>query len=239
MLTAAGFRPAQSAEEWAAPYIYTYDLEDLKVQARLKDSVIGIDASYYLDLRLNKTSHEPLLHALGGFPYSLKKILDDDMQFFKSYNIKPIFVFDGLDFRNKEQPSSRSSANRKAHDDGWKHYLDENPDQTVANFSRAGKRHHLSASTGAELRSPLACPVETLHKYLQKLLADFQITWMVAPYSAVAQVRLRVLANVKAANSGYSCTTSRTSKTRFIWNSSWARSTVFFSTSRSLWSTLT
>jgi XPG N-terminal domain len=137
---------AQSFEEWAAPSIYTYDFEDPGVQERFKDIVLGIDASYYLDLRLNKTSHEPLLHALGGFPYSLKKILDDDIQLLRSYKIKPIFVFDGLDFRNKEQPSSRSLANRKAHEDGWKHYSEGDPEQTVADFSRAGKKHELSTS---------------------------------------------------------------------------------------------
>jgi hypothetical protein len=138
-------------EEWAAPFTYTYDLEEPKVQERLKGTVIGVDASYYLDLRLNKTSHEPLLHALGGFPYSLKKILDDDIELLRSYNIKPIFVFDGLDFRNKEQPSSRSLANRKAHEDGWKHYSDGDPEQTVADFSRAGKKHELLNLQNSEL----------------------------------------------------------------------------------------
>lgn len=37
----------------------------------------------------------------------------------------------------------------------------------------------------------LAFPVETLHRYLQKLLSDFQVEWMVAPYSAAAQVCLK------------------------------------------------
>ena len=136
----------QSFEEWAASSIQTYELEDPRLQERLKDSVIGVDASYYLDLRLNKTSHEPLLHALGGFPYSLKKLLDDDIQLLRSYNIKPIFVFDGLDFRNKEQPGSKSLANRKAYEDGWKHYSDGDAEQTLAAFSRAGKKHGSSNS---------------------------------------------------------------------------------------------
>lgn len=180
---------AQSFEQWAASSVCTYDFEDPRTQEHLKDSVIGVDASYYLDLRLNKTSHEPLLHALGGFPYSLKKILDDDIQLLRSYKIEPFFVFDGLDFRNKEQPSSKSLANRKAHEDGWKHYSDGDADQTVAGFSRAGKNHEFLVSRSTELRHSSACPVETLHKYLQKLLSDFQVKWMVAPYSAVAQVR--------------------------------------------------
>ena len=111
------------------------------MQHYFTDSVIGVDASYYLDLRLNKTSHEPLLHALGGFPYSLKKILDDDIKLLEAYRAKPLFVFDGLDFRNKERPNSRSSANRKAHEDGWKHYSEGDPEQTLAGFSRAGKNH--------------------------------------------------------------------------------------------------
>ena len=149
----------QTFEEWAAPSICTYDLDDPRLQEKLNDSVIGVDASYYLDLRLNKTSHEPLLHALGGFPYSLKKILDDDIQLLKTFKIKLMFVFDGLDFRNKEPPSSRSVVNRRVHEDGWKHYSDRDPEQTLADFSRAGKKPESSSSTktSIETRSSFPC----------------------------------------------------------------------------------
>jgi hypothetical protein len=149
----------QTFEDWAAPSICSYDLDDPRLQEKLNDSVIGVDASYYLDLRLNKTSHEPLLHALGGFPYSLRKILEDDIQLLKAFKIKLLFVFDGLDFRNKEPPSSRSAANRRAHEDGWKHYSDRDPDQTLADFSRAGKKRESSSSnkTSTETQPSLSC----------------------------------------------------------------------------------
>ena len=97
-------------------------------------------------------------------------------------------MFEGLDFRNKEQPKSRSLANRKAHEDGWKDYSRGDAEQTVADFRRACEKHKFLDMKKSELiRSPV-CDVEALQKYLQKLLCDFGVEWIVAPYSAAAQV---------------------------------------------------
>lgn len=172
----------QPFEEWAAPRIQTFPL------SAIKDARIGVDASYYLDQRLNKKSNEPLLHALGGFPYALKKLVEEDVQYLKKLDISLVFVFNGLDFRNREQPASQSSANRKAHEDGWQHYLGGDPDKTVTDFGRASKKHKVPPNGGLSLTELRAYPVEMLYKYLQKLLLDQKVEFMVAPYSAAAQV---------------------------------------------------
>ena len=123
--------PVQPIEEWAAARIQSFPL------SAIKGAAIGVDASYYLDLRLNKNCNEPLLHALGGFPYTLKRLVEEDVQSLKKLDISLVFVFNGLDFRNREQPASKSLANRKAHEDGWQHYAGGDPGKTLADFSRA------------------------------------------------------------------------------------------------------
>lgn len=108
----------QSLEEWAGPRVQSYPLTSLR------KAVIGVDASHYLDLRLNgPASHEPLLNAIGGDPYTLKAALQDDLSAFQAVDATLIFVFDGLDYKNKEQrdPSGFKST-LKAHKDGWKEY---------------------------------------------------------------------------------------------------------------------
>lgn len=118
----------QSIEEWAAPRIQTFPF------ASLRHAVIGIDASYYLDLRLNSpTSIEPLLSAIGGVPYTLKATLRGDLEAFQAIDATLIFVFDGLDYKNKEQHNStRLTANLKAYKDGWKEYYNKDNDKKVA-----------------------------------------------------------------------------------------------------------
>lgn len=129
----------QSIEDWAAPRIQTFPF------ASLRNAVIGVDASHYLDLRLNSpTSIEPLLNAIGGNPYTLKSTLRDDLDAFKSIGATLIFVFDGLDYKNKELYSSpRSNATLKAHKDGWKEYYSKDngkkqaAERTLKAFAKA------------------------------------------------------------------------------------------------------
>jgi hypothetical protein len=121
----------QSVQEWAAARPQSLPL------SALKDATIGVDASYYLDLRLNKTGREPLLHALGGLPYSLKSVVEQDIEILQGLGISLVFVFDGLDFRNKEQSSLKTLANLRANEDGWQHYLEGDADLTAQDFARA------------------------------------------------------------------------------------------------------
>ena len=95
---------------------------------------MGVDASHYLDLRLNSpTAIEPLLNAVGGIPYTLKAALRGDLEAFQAVGATLIFVFDGLDYKNKElYTSPRSNATSKAHKDGWKEYYNKENGTEVA-----------------------------------------------------------------------------------------------------------
>jgi len=123
---------------------------------------------------------------VGGLPYRLRKHIEDDIELLKKNNISLVFVFDGLDFRNKTQPLSHLEANRKAHEDGWMNYLNHDPTQTVESFKRASTKPFGRGSCST-LTQP-AYPVETLYKYLQRILFNHEIQFIVAPYSAAAQV---------------------------------------------------
>lgn len=103
----------------------------------LKDSVIGIDASYYLDLRLNLNQEEPLKTALGGIPFALKATINDDITAVQEAGITLVFVFNGLDFVNKAPPSSSSVESKNAHEEGWRHYLAGDAKKPVEDFGQA------------------------------------------------------------------------------------------------------
>lgn len=118
----------QSIEEWGAPRIQTFSF------TALRNAVIGVDASHYLNLRLNgTTSNEPLLNAIGGIPYTLKAALRDDLESFQAVDATLIFVFEGLDYKNKElYTSPRTNATLKAHKDGWKEYYNKENGKELA-----------------------------------------------------------------------------------------------------------
>jgi len=96
--------------------------------------VIGVDASHYLNLRLNSpTSTEPLLNAVGGTPYTLKAAFRADLEAFKAVDATLIFVFHGLDYKNKElYTSPRTNTTVKAHRDGWKEYYNKDNGKEIA-----------------------------------------------------------------------------------------------------------
>ncbi len=156
--------PVQKFDQWASKHVETCQLQ------LLKDAVIGVDASYYLDLRLNGNNEEPLKHALGGLPFCLKKAIEDDISLLRQHGITLIFVFNGLDYVNKTLPDSQSAESRRVQDEAWHHYLSGDTKKTLADFAKA------------------KYPVDVMTRSLQKLLSDKEVQYMVAPYSATAQV---------------------------------------------------
>jgi hypothetical protein len=66
----------------------------------LANTVIGIDVQHYI-LNILKTNVDPTFEAIGGFPLSLKQKILSDVKIFESFNIKPIYVFPGLNTINQ------------------------------------------------------------------------------------------------------------------------------------------
>lgn len=141
----------------------------------LKDAVIGIDASYYLDLRLNGSpKEEPLKHALGGVPFCLKAQITDDIECLQDAGVKVIFVFNGLDHVNKPPAEFLSLDSTRAAETAWQKYRSGDSEACNAEFSKA------------------KYPTRYLYRWLQNLLVKKGIEYLVAPYSAVAQLSYMV-----------------------------------------------
>lgn len=161
----------QKLDQWASQRgaVQTFPLPTLK------DAVVGIDASYYLDLRLNGSpKEEPLKHALGGVPYCLKNQVTDDIECLQDAGVKVIFVFNGLDHVNKPQPEFLSSDNMRAAESAWQKYRSGEPEGCNNEFSK------------------VKYPSEVLYRWLQDLLVKKGIEYLVAPYSAIAQLSYMV-----------------------------------------------
>ncbi|KAK5185906.1 hypothetical protein LTR44_001955 [Exophiala sp. CCFEE 6388] len=158
------FPSVQKFDQWVNKHVELCPLN------MLKDAVIGVNASYYLDLRLNGNGEEPLKHALGGLPFCLKKAIEDDLALLRQHGVTLVFVFDGLEYVNKSQPVSQSTESRRVQDEAWHHYLSGDSKRTVADFGKA------------------KYPVDTMTRTLQRILVDNNVEFMVAPYSATAQL---------------------------------------------------
>ncbi|OAL71144.1 hypothetical protein A7D00_4807 [Trichophyton violaceum] len=157
---------ARPLDEWANTRTQTFDL------AVLKGSAIGIHATHYLDLHLNHyVTKEPLLIALGGFPFALQANITRELQTLKAADVTPVFVFDGLDAGKPYPDFSAQAENTKALNQAWEYYDQQQADQVVDAFSGAGSAHP-----------------ESLYKFLQQILQGEGINFIVAPYAASAQL---------------------------------------------------
>jgi hypothetical protein len=136
--------------------------------------VVGIDASHYLNQHLRShTTREPLLVALGGFPFALKSNIERDLQAFRDLGIGCVFVFNGLEFGNREERPRIHPESVRAFEKAWEFYDRKQADQVVDAFSGAGTSQP-----------------ESLYRFLQRILHHNGVDFIQAPYSAAAQVGL-------------------------------------------------
>lgn len=118
-------------------------------------------------------AHEPLLAALGGAPIALRQHIEDDLDRWEQNEISPLFVFDGQSVVGKDSMALRSArvALGKTQN-AWDLYADNHPSEAVKTFGSAG-----------------ATQVEDLYPILQNVLSERNLHYIVAPFSACAQVR--------------------------------------------------
>ncbi|CAG8133117.1 unnamed protein product [Penicillium salamii] len=196
--------PIRPLDEWAVGRTQSLPLSSLR------DSVIGIDASHYINQHLvNQSTREALLGALGGFPFALRANIEKELQVFKNLGVGCVFVFNGLEFGKKEQRAQSQSS--RSFEQAWDLYDQQQADQVVDAFSSAGmgsfypeppselvtglaslhrrQWNPTNAPTTADTANPPGTPPpETLFKFLQRILVQNGVQFMVAPYSAAAQL---------------------------------------------------
>ena len=101
--------------------------------------MIGIDASYFLRrLLYSPGSKEPLLSALGGFPFALTHLVEIELNALKSHGIDYRFVFNGLDAGKKDDAARQLSIQASTNIQAWELYDRQQADQVVEAFGSSG-----------------------------------------------------------------------------------------------------
>jgi hypothetical protein len=105
----------------------------------LKDSVLGIEADHYLQKLLTTTpSKEPLVVALGGFPFNLRNTVEADIDDLRKAGIKPIFVFKGFKTVPIEAPFTVNDEGLAQRSRAWELYDRGLANEAVEAFGIAG-----------------------------------------------------------------------------------------------------
>jgi XPG N-terminal domain len=176
----------RSFDEWAANRAQIYPL------SALKDAVLGIEAAHYLNrLLTTPPSREPLLSALGGFPFALKTYIENDLEILKRNGIVPLFVFSGMDLAKKDKPFSHLNDSALANTRAWELYDQHQAIQAVETFGNSGRDAHETLAKQELLRSNrivASIKPESLFRFFQRILRVHDLEFMVAPYSAWGQV---------------------------------------------------
>jgi hypothetical protein len=137
----------------------------------LKDAAIGIDAHHYIQKALSLPVKEPLVAALGGFPFSLKSSIQQDVRELREAGIKPIFVFHGILLKPSEPPFTAPDESMKLRSRAWELYDRGEAQPAVEAFGAAG------VITAPEL-----------YRMVMRILRDEKVQFQVAPYAAWPQV---------------------------------------------------
>ncbi|KAI9718407.1 MAG: hypothetical protein M1812_004128 [Candelaria pacifica] len=152
-------------DEWAGSRLQTLPLADLT------DAFIGIEAAHYLDRLLKFQAKEPLLSALGGFPFSMKRAIEDDLDALQTHRITPIFFFSGIDVGNKDLLLKDLGDAALSNAQAWEMYDQHQAQQAVETFGNSG-----------------SVKPESLFTFFQRILQEREVNFKVAPYSAAAQL---------------------------------------------------
>ena len=167
--------------EWSA------GLAEQAPLSSIANTTVGIEAAEYLtrlsDFKLpagqnSGVQPEPLLPALGGLPFSLSRVINHQLDAWQRHGIKPVFVFSGLNLL-KDDFTASEQAVRKL-EDAWRFYDGNNGGAAVETF-----------------KSYRTKPTD-LFRYLQTILRKREIEWIVAPYTATAQVGSVIVDHVRS-----------------------------------------
>lgn len=156
----------------------------------LRGTVIGIDATYYLE-KLLAAHKEPLLSALGGFPLSLETRIVQELRDIQAFGIKPHFVFNGLDWGIKDDPFAASIASACANANGFDIYERDQAKEAIDVFRNSGQDHsfEIVKHRFRILTSRSGTPTPSnLVPFLKKVLHENDYPFIVAPFSSLAQV---------------------------------------------------
>lgn len=109
----------------------------------LSGGIIGVDATYYLEVLLS-AHKEPLLSALGGFPLALENTIKKELDDIQSSGLRLHFVFSGLGFGTKDDPFRYSVQAAEANVRAFEIYESDNAQAAIEIFRVSGEVSRVS-----------------------------------------------------------------------------------------------
>ncbi|KAJ4268290.1 hypothetical protein NW762_002353 [Fusarium torreyae] len=154
-------------DSWINDQASTHDISELEGCA------IAVDATYYLGQLLETPpAHEPLLSALGGLT-GVEAHINQNLDLWAKFEIVPFFVFDGQPVTGQDDITlDRGLQANKKTDEAWNLYSQGAAEEAVTTFGT----------------SPGAFNIQKLYPLLQAVLESRELHFLVAPYTACAQL---------------------------------------------------
>ncbi|KAF2396823.1 PIN domain-like protein [Trichodelitschia bisporula] len=159
-------------QEYSATIASTESLDTLAA------FTVGIEATEYLNMLpkfpvadVSRPIKEALLPALGGLPLGLRFVIQKTISVWRQHKVTPVFVFSGLDFTKRDATFAASEASAAINAEAWALYDSHEPVKAVEMFGQ-------STSVTAE----------DMFRYLQSILREEGVEFVVAPYGASAQL---------------------------------------------------
>lgn len=146
----------------------------------LQNATIGIDVDHYLS-RIYTYKKEQFLFGIGGVPASLKSYIESDLKVFKEFNVRPLFVFPGLNINAQHHvPNPTELTPQELHLEAtWSKLYSKHSNPNGTNYVYFNESFRLPVD-------PL--PIRSMTNDLIKYLIANGIDYIISPYNASFQL---------------------------------------------------
>lgn len=160
-------------------YLFERKLVNTSSIEILQNATIGIDVEHYLS-RIYTFKKEQFLSGIGGIPSSLKDYIHSDLQVFKEFNIKPVFIISGLgiQLQHNDYKTNELSPQEQHLENTWSKLNSKNQNPYGYNS--------LNNESFRLFTDPL--PLRPMINDLIKYFIEINIDYMISPYDASFQL---------------------------------------------------
>lgn len=146
----------------------------------LQNATVGVDVEHYLS-RIYTYKKEQFLFGVGGIPSSLKSYIQSDLNVFKEFNIRPVFVIPGL-YIQAHRPDLQTNEMTPL-----EQHLEATWSKLYSKYSSTNTTGsvHMNESFRVNI-DPL--PIRPIINDLIKYFIDNKIDYIVSPYDASFQL---------------------------------------------------
>lgn len=146
----------------------------------LQNATVGIDVEHYLS-RIYTFKKEQFLFGVGGVPSSLENYIQSDLNVFKEFNIRPLFVLPGLHVNSEEGrfTTNELSQSEQHLETTWNKLYSKHSSLNGSNFGYLSESFRLHVD-------PL--PIRPMVNDLVKYFIKNGIDYLISPYDASFQL---------------------------------------------------